>query len=357
MYRQLQQLSETERSFALATVVEADAATRELLGKKLLVADSGVYGDLVDTSIGREIESCAREAMKQYEARLYPVRCESGNAGVLVECCHPVAHLLVLGGGHVAQPLVRIASLLQYQITVVDDRPAFANRERFPDAHGVVCDDFLRALGRQTIDSGKSVVIVTRGHQHDLACLEYVLKHEPGYVGMIGSRRRVRMIKEHLIRSGYPEDRVNRVCMPIGLPIGAQTPEEIAVSIAAQLVEARRGGAGHSAPPASTHQQWSLLRQLLDCISRGQPVAAATIVRTRGSTPRKAGAKMLVLPDGACLGTIGGGCGEAEVRREALMLFDNPGVRLHRVLLDADTAAEEGMACGGSMDVFIERFV
>jgi xanthine dehydrogenase accessory factor len=163
------------------------------------------------------------------------------------------------------------------------------------------------------------------------------------------------MVKEHLIASGYPEDRVNRVHMPIGLEIGGETPEEIAVSIAAQLVEARRGRSRWLVPPTSTVGDQNLLSRMFDYLDEGQPCVVATVVRTVGSTPRKAGARMLLLPDGGSVGTIGGGCGEAAVRSEAMMLFDAGGARLVRVVMDADAAADEGMACGGTMDVFLER--
>lgn len=357
MYSQLKKLAEERERFALATVVEAGGELKELLGKKLLVSAGGEFGELQESRLGAEIGALAAAALPSEEVHLFEIDDKVGAASVLVECFHPVARLLVLGGGHIAQPLVTIASLLQYQATVVDDRPEFANSRRFPEAYEVICSDFGQALQRLKIDSGTSVVIVTRGHRHDLACLEHVLRCEPGYVGMIGSRRRVKMVKQHLLNSGYPEDKVNQVHMPIGLAIGAQTPEEIAVSIAAQLVEARRGPTQYSMPPTSTNEQWDLLTRMLDSVTQGQPLVAATVVRTRGSTPRKAGAKMLVFPEGKCLGTIGGGCGEAAVRREALMLFDESGAKLFRVTLDDDTAAEEGMVCGGVMDVFLERLV
>jgi xanthine dehydrogenase accessory factor len=180
------------------------------------------------------------------------------------------------------------------------------------------------------IDAGSSVVIVTRSHQQDLDCLEYLLPLQPGYLGMIGSRRRVKLIREQLLACGYPEELLSRVCMPISLPIGAQTPEEIAVSIAAQLVAARRGLENSPLPPTSGGQQWKLLDKLVECLQAGRPVVAATVIRTSGSTPRKAGAKMLVAPDGSLEGTIGGGCAENEARREALALFHRGGCQLSR---------------------------
>ncbi|MTI81145.1 MAG: xanthine dehydrogenase [Firmicutes bacterium] len=355
MYQQLQQMVEERKRMALATVVETDKNNKQLLGRKYLITEAGVKPDA--DILQKEMEQLCKQLNHLKESEIMSLETESGEVNLLVESYHPTAKLIVLGGGHIAQPLVKIASLLQYQITVVDDRPKFANKQRFPEAHQVECDDFITALERQKIDSGTSVVIVTRGHKHDLQCLEYVLKFAPGYVGMIGSRRRVKMIKDQLLSSGYPEEKVDGVYMPIGLDINAQTPEEIAVSIAAQLVEVRRGFEKKVVSQTSTRQRWELLEREIDYANRNQAVVAATIVRTKGSTPRKAGAKMLILQDGTCIGTIGGGCGEAEVRREALMLFDSRGIKMHQVMLDAGTAAEEGMVCGGLMDVFIERLI
>lgn len=335
----------------LAVLVEAPVELQELVGRRLLLTEAGVSGNLTDTPLGPAIKQLAGQVWEQQEPKLLPVVGDFGAVSVFVEPYHPVARLLILGGGHIARPLAAFASLLDYEITVVDDRPSFANSQRFPEARSVVCDDFIPALQREQIDASTSVVIITRGHRHDLDCLKYVLQYEPGYVGMIGSRRRAKLVREHLSASGYPEDRVNRVCMPIGLEIGGETPAEIAASIAAQLVANRHG----QAHPASTVEQWGLLTQLLDCIDRRQPCVAATVIRTLGSTPRKAGARLLVLPDGGRSGTVGGGCGEAAVCREAMMLFDSGRYKLLRVPMDADVDAEEGMACGGAIDVFLER--
>lgn len=350
----LQQLTKEKQSMVLATVIEAEQPAQQLVGQKLLFSETAEAGKLLNTPLATEILQHRQRLINANNPQVLTMKTDG--VSVLIENYHPIAKLLVLGGGHIAQPLIKMASILQYESTVVDDRPSFANKERFPTAQ-VVCDNFQRALKGQKIDRGTSVVIVTRGHKHDLECLEYVLRFNAGYIGMIGSRRRVKLVKEQLIGMGYSAERVNQVYMPIGLNIGAQTPEEIALCIAAQLVAVKRGAIGENMALTSTRQHWQLLEKLIEYRKHQQPVVMATIVRTKGSTPRKAGAKMLVLPDGTCTGTIGGGCGEAEVRREALQLFDYSGAKLHRVMMDAATAAEEGMVCGGLMDVFIERLM
>ncbi len=358
LYRQLRLAMAERKRFGLATVVKAAGdGPGELCGQKLLVTESGACGSLLRSRLGAAIESLVRQAWQQQAPGLHELAAESGPVTLFVEPFPPAARLLVLGGGHIARPLAAIGAMLDYEVTVIDDRPSFANQDRFPQAKAVICEDFAPALRQETIDASTSVVIVTRGHQHDLKCLEYVLRSQPGYVGMIGSRRRVGMVRQYLAAGGFPSDLIDRVYMPIGLDIGAETPEEIALSIAAQLIAVRRGLERYPAQPAATGEQWNLLKGMLDYIDRGQPFVAATIIRTAGSTPRKAGAKMLVLPDGSIGGTIGGGCSEAAVCTEALMLFAAGGVKLQRVTMDADVAADEGMACGGVMDIFLESFV
>lgn len=356
MHQFLQQLIKEKQSSVLATVIEAEQANQQLVGRKLVFTETTSAGDLLDTRLATEILQQKPLLINQKDPQVLVLQTNAGAVSILIEHYHPIARLLILGAGHIAQPLVKMASLLQYESTVIDDRPSFANKNRFPTAQ-VVCDSFPQALARQKIDRGTNVVIITRGHKHDLDCLKHVLQFEAGYIGMIGSRRRVKLIKRQLLDMGYAEENVSRVYMPIGLEIAAQTPEEVALSIAAQLVAVKRGAGGGKVALTSTRRHWLLLEKLIAYQQKQQPVAVATIISTKGSTPRKAGAKMLVLPDGTCTGTIGGGCGEAEVRREALHLLDSAGTKIHRVMMDAATAADEGMVCGGLMDVFIERLI
>ncbi|MBC8015364.1 MAG: XdhC family protein [Sporomusaceae bacterium] len=148
----------------------------------------------------------------------------------------------ILGGGHISQPLVQILSILEYEITVVDDRFEFANAKRFPGAQQVVCDSYIKVLQEFEPDAKTAVIIVTRGHQYDLDCLRSVIGTKAGYIGMIGSRRKVEATLQVLRQEGISQHLLDRVRAPIGLDLGGQKPEEVAVSIAAEVVAVFKGG-------------------------------------------------------------------------------------------------------------------
>lgn len=154
--------------------------------------------------------------------------------------------LVIVGAGHVARPLCQVGALLGFRVTVLDDRPEFATRERFPDAAEVRAADFGDPFRGIRIHRRTFLVLVTRGHKYDFEALRGLLLGPavPAYVGMIGSRRRTRAALEALAREGIGADRLRTVHAPIGLDVGAETPEEIAVAIGAELVMARRGGTG-----------------------------------------------------------------------------------------------------------------
>jgi xanthine dehydrogenase accessory factor len=144
--------------------------------------------------------------------------------------------------------MAALGAMLGLRVWVLDDRPDFATRERFPDAYRVVRADFSDPFRDVPIHAGTHVLLVTRGHRYDYDCLVRVLREEvmPAYIGMIGSRRRVRATFVQLLEDGLPRDRLDTIHAPVGLDIGAETPEEIAVAVAAELVQARRGGSGAS---------------------------------------------------------------------------------------------------------------
>lgn len=163
-----------------------------------------------------------------------------------VEIRRPVRDLVVVGAGHIARPLTAMGATLGFRVTVLDDRPDFATRERFPEAEHVIRTDFSDPFKDVDIHGGSHVLLVTRGHKYDYECLLRVLRMDPApaYIGMIGSRRRVRATYEKLVEEGIPRARLAEIHAPVGLDIGAETPEEIAVAVAAELVLDHRGGSG-----------------------------------------------------------------------------------------------------------------
>jgi len=163
---------------------------------------------------------------------------------VMLEVVEARPVLLVVGAGHIGQSLTRLGGYVGFSVTVLDDRPDFANRERLPEADRILCGDLVESLRGFPIDSNTYVVLVSRGHKEDELALREVVTSSAAYMGMIGSRRRVTAVLQHLAHDGFPQEALERVRTPIGLDIGAETPEEIAVSIIAEVIKARRGGTG-----------------------------------------------------------------------------------------------------------------
>jgi len=360
------------KSSALVTVIDCQRVDDRLVVGRMRFWSSGqAAGSLGEEWLDQEADQMARRVLETGKLEKSRVPSPVKSAGQYTLVAEPFfipEELVVLGGGNISQPLVQIAALLGYKITVVDDRPAFTSPALFPGAARLVCDEFKKALSKIRFGPWCSVAIITRGHKHDLLCLEHLMKFDLAYLGMIGSRRKIKLIREHLCGQGVPESRLAGVHMPIGLDISAQTPDEIAVSIAAELIKVRRGGKARSLAEgtvggkvaAGQHNAGyipggdvELLQALVKCVAEETPAVLATLVSTKGSTPRKAGAKMLIFRDGRTLGTIGGGCIEGEVRREALYISDKGVPRLFNYVLDSEVAADEGMACGGAMEVFL----
>jgi xanthine dehydrogenase accessory factor len=165
---------------------------------------------------------------------------------IYLELHDPPATLVIVGAGHIARPLAEMGTLLGFRVTVLDDRPAFATRERFPSAAHVRVMDLADPFAGIPVHRGTHVVLVTRGHKYDYECLLRLLKMEelPGYLGLIGSRRRIRATFVQLLQEGVTRDRIDLIRAPLGLDLGAQTPAEIAVAVAAELVMLHRGGSG-----------------------------------------------------------------------------------------------------------------
>lgn len=359
-----------QQGITIATVIVKENLPASLLGQKLIYDHLGErsFGSLEIPWLEEQVAAAVQKnvtAGKFALADLHNPFAREQKATVMLDPSLPPSELIILGGGHIAVPLSTIGNILGYRVTVVDDRPDFVAEGRFPDAGRVICCDFASLENHLALGSASSVVIITRGHRHDRECLSLSLKYPLAYLGMIGSRRKIELLRQQLIEEGVDAAKLEQVHMPIGLDIGAQTPGEIAVSIAAELLKERRGGSAgslkdhrpHTAAGAPPVEMASAVdREVMQNAfsGTGTPAAIATIIKTQGSTPRKAGARMLVYGDGRILGTIGGGCGESEVRLAALGVIDENRPRIHKVSMTADTAAQEGMVCGGTLEVFIE---
>jgi xanthine dehydrogenase accessory factor len=243
---------------AVATVVRKGAAVALEPGAKLLVrADGSRSGTLGGGAIEEAVFGDAHAALTRRprplaEARFYAPdgrgvqRHEAGEdeCEVMIEVTERPATVVIVGGGHVGLSVATIAAHVGFTVVVLDDREAFANQQRFPMADRVLCGDVVEELRRLAIDATTYIVLVSRGHKQDELALGEVVSSAAAYVGMIGSQRRVSTVLTHLAREGAPREALDRVHTPIGLDIGAETPEEIAVSVMAEVIAVRRGGTG-----------------------------------------------------------------------------------------------------------------
>jgi xanthine dehydrogenase accessory factor len=237
----------------VATVIAAPPDAPAALGAKILVRPDGTSaGALGDETLEAAVLAEAPEAFRRHQVetiyvdssgeRSTRLEAEEEHYHVMVEVHERPATLLIVGAGHVGKALATIGDMCGFSVEIVDDRPEFANAERFPEADRITCGRFDEVLEGYPIDSNTYVVCVTRGHKHDETSLRLVAPTDAAYVGMIGSKRRVGAVLKHLVEDGIDRGAVERVHTPIGLDIGAETPEEIAVSIMAEIIQARRGG-------------------------------------------------------------------------------------------------------------------
>lgn len=229
-----------ENPVALATAVKTPPSSN--LGTKYLIRkDNTVAGSLGNSAL----EELAREAARRvidYGKSEY-LSAEDGTE-VFVEGFTTIPTLIVMGGGHIAKALASVAKIVGFRICIIDNRPQFATKERFPEAETVIFADFSSGLSKLSVNTNTFIVVATPGHKFDFIALEAAVKSPAGYVGMVGSQRKTALIFKELLKQGIPEERIKAVHAPIGLSIGAVTPEEIAISIIGEMIMFRHGGSG-----------------------------------------------------------------------------------------------------------------
>jgi len=252
LYQSIVALRREGRKGALATIVNVRGSIPSFETAKMLVRDDGsIVGTIGGGCVEADVWQAAREVMEQERPRTMTFNLNQnpkddtglvcgGTLEVFIEPILPIASLYILGAGHVAHSVHKIGRLAGFETVVIDDREAYANRERFPDAREVIAEDFERAMSKVDPDENSYVVIVTRGHRDDMRCLRWAVDTRARYVGMIGSKRKVISVYSELEKDGVAREKLERVNAPIGLEIGAITPEEIAVAIVAEMIAVRR---------------------------------------------------------------------------------------------------------------------
>jgi xanthine dehydrogenase accessory factor len=226
LYRAISDLERQGRGGLLVT-----RFSDEGLSKSLVKEDGTVVGDPVDEGM--------RPDLQRYACEKRPI--VSGDT--IIEPLQTAPVLYIFGAGHVSQYVSRVATMVDFKVTVIDDREEFANTERFPEAERVIADDFAHVFEQLSFHGNEYVVILTRGHKHDALVLEQVMKRPSRYVGMIGSKRKTRMVMDYMKQQGFDDKTLESVYAPIGIAINSETPQEIAVSIAGELIKVRRGRA------------------------------------------------------------------------------------------------------------------
>lgn len=240
---------------ALITVVRVNGATPCPPGTKVIAhADGALVGGLGGASLDNRAREDALRLLREGQSELvtYHLDPDSGESvgscgatiEVFIEPLRPEPRLLIAGSGYVAQALARLAAPLGWRIALVDDRSEFALAADLPAHAEVAVADIATWLRERKADAMSAIVVVTRGHRADEEALRAALESDAGYIGMIGSPSKVRAIFRHLLRAGFERARLERIHAPIGLDLGAETPDEIALSIAAELLQWRRGGGG-----------------------------------------------------------------------------------------------------------------
>jgi xanthine dehydrogenase accessory factor len=252
IYEEIVQLRRDGRRGAVATIVNVRGSIPSFKTAKMLVRDDGsIVGTIGGGCVEAEVWQAAREVMESEKPRTLSFNLNQdpkydtgllcgGTLDIFIEPVLPPALLYIFGAGHVSVSLYKVAKDAGFEVTVVDDRAAYSNRERFPEAKEVFAQDFDQAMARLTPNESSYIVIVTRGHRDDMRVLRWAVQTPARYIGMIGSKRKTIAVFRELTKEGLSPQLFERVHAPVGLDIGAITPEEIAVAIAAELIATRR---------------------------------------------------------------------------------------------------------------------
>ncbi|MDY4692139.1 MAG: XdhC family protein [Blautia sp.] len=338
MYREIYDTLDKNGKVKTAHILTGPDAGRKYLVKDGSAEDMG--NNLLCSVPGKEIrEKYKDEVLKCQETCVLHEK----DADIFVEIFEKNPHLVILGGGHVSVPVCKIGKMLGFYVTVMDDREEFLTKERFPDADRLVKGTFEEITEKIPPYENAYYVIVTRGHMGDSICARQILRRPYAYLGMIGSKNKIKITRHKLLGEGFTEKQLDSLHAPIGLPIGGQMPAEIAVSIMAEIVQEKN----------RNHVSYTD-EKVEKAIKDGKNGTMMTIISKSGSSPRGVGSKMFLDRDGISYGSIGGGNVEYQASLYAPKAADTEVVKYN---LSSQGEGNLGMICGGTVEVLFERII
>ena len=253
LYREIVRIRESGDRAALATIIRRIGSTPRKDAAKMLIREDGtslgsVGGGCVEAAVWQKATDVIRSGrphllafdLNDDDAANDGLVC-GGTVEIFIEPIMSTEKLVILGAGHLGQAISRLAKQVDFDVTVADDRETFASPERFPEADHLAITEFGSAFSGIQVDANTYILIVTRGHHHDQIATEQAVQTPARYIGLVGSRRKIKIIVENLLEKGLTADHFKNFVAPIGIPIGSETPEEIAVSVVAELIAVRKG--------------------------------------------------------------------------------------------------------------------
>jgi len=249
LYSKIDEIRKNKIPAALVTIIEASGSTPRDVGAKMIVlGDGSIHGTIGGSSVESLVIKDARDCIKTGKFKKVQHNLndlEKHDTGMIcggemeffIEPINPAPHIYIFGGGHCGYPLARFSTQLGFQYTIIEDRQEFASAERFPNAHEILLGDIKEIAGKIDIGSSDYITIVTRNHELDYIALRNIIKKPAKYIGLIGSKRKRQQIFKSLLNDGIGQKEIDRIHTPIGLDINAETPEEIAISILAEIIK------------------------------------------------------------------------------------------------------------------------
>lgn len=321
----------------LATII-----TKEFETKKILLSQD----EIIFTDLEKESSNSIKEEINKHKDTKF---IKYGENNIFIEKIGGNKTLVICGAGHVANPVIKLAKMIGLYVIIIDDRKEFVEKAVKLGADKAICSDFNTALNSINSTKDTYYVVITRGHSFDKECVQTVLNKPNAYIGMMGSKNKVNKIKNALIEEGFDKLKLEKVDAPIGIKINAEGPEEIAISIIAQIIAVKNTNRN------STIYDKAILDRLISKKDNEKCVLATIITKT-GSTPRKVGTKMIVNSDKTIVGTIGGGVAESDAINESISLLEQSDkkCKILKANMYNDGTNGEDMICGGIIEILLE---